>query len=85
MKIGSDYRVFFYGNPWGKAADELGLDRELVIDRVRKLANLVSDAVAKAAAAPDMVDLKRTLPGRLVELVADRAKRCAQLVESSRD
>ena len=55
-----------------------------MIDRVRKLASLVSDAVAEAAAAPDIVALKRTLPGRLVDLVADRAKRCAQLVEFSR-
>jgi serine/threonine-protein kinase HipA len=84
MKIGGDYRVFFYNNPLGKAADELGLDGEVVIDRVRKLANLVADAVAEAAAAPDIVALKRALPARLVDLVADRAKRCAQLVEFSR-
>src|SRR5258708_38115032 len=62
MKIGGDYRVFFYNNPWGKAADELGLDREIVIDRVRKLASVVADAGAGAAAAPPPVALERELP-----------------------
>src|SRR5260221_14279981 len=52
MKIGRDYRVFFYGNPWGKAADELGLDREIVSDRPRKLASGVSGGGGQGAAAP---------------------------------
>ena len=62
------------------------LDREMDADHNRCVITLAGepDAVAEAAAAPDIVALKRTLPGRLVDLVADRAKRCAQLVESSR-
>src|ERR1022692_2760456 len=83
MKIGGDYRVFFYQNTWGKAADEIGVDRDIVIDRVRKLTSRVADAFAEAAAAPDIVALGRVLPGRLVDIIADRAKRCSQLIHPS--
>jgi hypothetical protein len=38
------------------------------------------DAFADAAAAPDIASLKRDLPPRLVDRVAARATRCAQLV-----
>ena len=84
MKIGGDYRVFFYQNTWGKAADELGVSRDDVIHRVRALTDKVAAAFADAATAPDVVALGRTLPGRLVDVIAERAKRCAQLLDANR-
>jgi serine/threonine-protein kinase HipA len=82
MKIGGDYRVFFYQNTWSKAADEIGIDGDAVIDRVRELTSRVADAFADAASAPDIVALQRNLPSKLVDIIADRAKRCAQLIDA---
>jgi serine/threonine-protein kinase HipA len=83
MKIGGDYRVASYGNPWDKAATELGMDRDALIARVRELAAAVADAFADAAASVDVATLGRTLPARLVDRVAERAARCTRLVASS--
>lgn len=78
MEIGGDYRLISYQNTWGKAADEMGIDRDTVIGRVHELTSRVADAFAEAASDPDIIALKRNLPNKLVDLIADRAKRCAQ-------
>jgi serine/threonine-protein kinase HipA len=82
MKIGGDYDIFTYRNPWPRTARELGVDAETLIDRVRDLAARTADAFADAAAAPDVVELKRDLAIRLVDLVAERVTRCVALLES---
>lgn len=82
MKIGGEYDVFTYRNPWPKAAHELGVDAEALIDRVRGLAARAADAVADAAAAPDVADLGRDLASRLVDLVSERVARCVALLDS---
>jgi serine/threonine-protein kinase HipA len=76
MKIGGDYRVFPYRNTWAGAAEDLGLDPERVAERVTDLAARTPDAFADAAAAPEVESLGRSLPGRLVKLVTERAARC---------
>ena len=76
MSIGGDYRVSPVHNRWPAAAKELGLEATYVVDRVRELAMVLPDAFADAANAPDVVDLGRPLPARLVDLVTDRAHRC---------
>ncbi len=81
MKIGGDYRVFWYQNTWPKAAAELGVDRDLILERVQRIARQAGDAISDAAAAQDITALKRRLPSQLVDLVADRAKRCVELLE----
>jgi serine/threonine-protein kinase HipA len=80
MKIGGDYTVFPRRNTWRRAADELGLDQDRVLQRVGGLAARAPDAFGDAASAPDVEALGRTLPADLLELVADRAERCATLV-----
>jgi serine/threonine-protein kinase HipA len=79
MKVGGDYRVYPFHNTWGKAADEMRISKDRALDRVRDLAKCAGDAFADAAAAPDVAGLKRDLPGQLVDLVSDRARRCAML------
>jgi hypothetical protein len=59
----------------------MGIDRDTVIDSVRELTSRVTDAFVEAASAPDVVALRRNLPDRLVDMIADRAKRCAQLID----
>jgi serine/threonine-protein kinase HipA len=80
MKIGGDYRVHPYRNTWDKAAADLGLNAEAVLERVVHLALAAPDAFADAANEPDVVSLDRPLPKRLVDLVADRAKRCLAIL-----
>jgi serine/threonine-protein kinase HipA len=80
MKIGGDYGVYPQRNTWPAAAQELGLDEETLVARVRALAAAAPDAFADAARAPDVEDLGRPLPARLVDLVTNRAARCARLV-----
>ena len=80
MKIGGDYRVFTHRNNWREGAQELTLDTDALVDRVRVLGALVPDVFADAAKATDVEALGRPLPTRLVDLVADRAARCTRLV-----
>ncbi len=84
MKIGGDYRVYPQRNTWPAAAREMGLDNEVLLSRVLELAEVASDAFADASKSPEVTILKRDLPGRLVDLVADRVTRCTELLESPR-
>lgn len=81
MKIGGDYSVYPHRNNWGKAAAEIGIDADIAFHRVRELAGIVTEVFAEAAAAPDVIALKRELPRRLVDIIADRAKRCQKLID----
>jgi serine/threonine-protein kinase HipA len=81
MKIGGDDRVFPYRNTWPGAARDLGLDAEALVARVRELASLAPGAFADAAEAPEIRELDRPLPSRLVDLVSARALRCLRLTE----
>ncbi len=81
MKIGSSYDVFLQRNRWPDAARDLGLDAEALVERARELARIAPDAFADAVSAPDVVALQRELPGRLLDLVADRARRCLELLD----
>jgi serine/threonine-protein kinase HipA len=83
MKLGGDYRVYPERNPWDDAAHELGLDVDSAVERVVILADKAVDAFAAAAAAPEVVALGRPLPSRLVDLVADRVKRCLAVMPES--
>jgi serine/threonine-protein kinase HipA len=80
MKIGGDYGIFPARNRWPAASQELGLDAGALVDRVRELASLAPDAFADAANESDIVELARPLPGRLVDLIADRTARCKSLL-----
>jgi serine/threonine-protein kinase HipA len=82
MKIGGDYGIFPRRNTWPRAADDLGLDEERVLARVGDLAARAPDAFAQAAAAPDVETLRRPLPAQLLDLVAERAQRCAAVLQT---
>jgi serine/threonine-protein kinase HipA len=82
MKIGGDYEVSPYRNTWPDAAHDLGLDPGDLVNRVRDLATLAPDVFADAAKAHDVEELHRPLPGKLVDLVADRSARCRRLTDT---
>jgi serine/threonine-protein kinase HipA len=83
MKIGGDYRVYPWRNTWPAAAQELGLDPDETVQRVDALAARAPDAFADAVSADDVSNLRRDLPGRLVDLVADRVGRCQALLQTA--
>jgi len=80
MKIGTSYDVYLQRNRWPDAARDLGLDAEALVEGARELASIAPDAFADAVSAPDVVALRRELPGRLLDLVAGRARRCLELL-----
>ncbi len=80
MKFGGDFRVSLQGNPWPQTARNLGLDESALADRVGKLAGVAPDAFADAVGAADIVALDRGMPGKLLDVVADRAARSRRLL-----
>lgn len=80
MKIGGEYAVFPMRDPWPKAAAELGMDAEALAARVRDMAGAAPDAFADAAASDDVRALERKGPAKLVDLIAQRAVRCGELI-----
>jgi serine/threonine-protein kinase HipA len=84
MKIGGDYQVHPEHNTWDRAAKELALNVDRALDRVVALAERAPDAFADAANAPEVTALDRPLPTRLVDLVADRVRRCLAVIPTDR-
>jgi hypothetical protein len=78
MKVGGDYDVYPRRNAWPRAAEELGIDADRLVARVRDLADAAPDAFADAAAG--VASLDRTMPAKLVDLVSERARRCTAVV-----
>ena len=80
MKIGRDYALYNYRNPWPKAAADLELEQDRLLGRVLELATLAPDAFSDAAKQTEVAALGRPLPQKLIDLVAERAARCQQLL-----
>lgn len=83
MKVGGDYRLTPYRNPWPAAARELNLDVDRALERVRPLVDAAPAAFADAASDPAVAQLGPPLSSRLVDLVAERAGRCSKLLDGS--
>jgi serine/threonine-protein kinase HipA len=83
MKIGGDYRVYPHLNTWDKAAADLGLNADIVLERVVRLGLAAPDAFADAAKEEYVLTLNRPLPNKLVDLIADRAKRCLAILPTA--
>ena len=84
MKIGSSYDVYPERNRWPDAARDLSLNGDALVDRGRELAQIAPEAFADAVRAPEVVALRRDLPSRLLDLVADRARRCLETMTPTR-
>lgn len=83
MKIGGSYEVYPRRNTWPEAAKDLHLDEDELIAGVRTLADVAPDAFSDAAADPQVEQLGRELPGRLVDLIAERSTHCIRLLDES--
>jgi len=84
MKVGNSYSVYPRHDYWPTAADDLDLDVETLHARVHELAELAPDAFSAAAATPEVEALKSDLPVKLVDLIAERARRCLELLARGR-
>jgi len=80
MKIGGDYSVYPWHNAWPAAAKDVGVDPDRLVNRVDELAAMIPDAFQVAASSADVKKLGRALPDKLVSLVADRARRCRDVL-----
>lgn len=77
MRIGGQYRAArVTADQWRRAAAQLALDEDTVLDRVASLAERLPTAMESAAAEADVAALESPLPQRLLDLVAQR---CAVL------
>ncbi len=77
MRIGGQYLASrVSAERWRKAAAQLDLEADSVLDRVVALAYELPAAMASAAGDPDVVALESPLPQQLVDLVTAR---CAAL------
>lgn len=81
MKVGESYAVYPRRDCWPAAAEDLDLDVEELHARVRELASAAPDAFSAAAGAPEVEALASDLPGRLVDLIAERATRCLEVLD----
>lgn len=83
MKVGKSYAVYPRHDYWPATAKALGLDPEALHARVRGLAEVAPDAFSEAASTPAVEALASDLPARLVDLIADRARRCLELLDGA--
>lgn len=80
MKLGSDYRVVTYRNPWPAVARDLRIDAEALVARARVLCDVAAQCFADAGSTEGVRALRSALPARLADLVAERAGRCARIL-----
>ncbi len=82
MKLGGEYQLNAHGRRnWQRLANQLSLEPEVVVERVRELAGRAPDALADAAADIDVHRIESPLPDRLVDAVALRAKHCRTMLD----
>jgi serine/threonine-protein kinase HipA len=80
MKLGGDYRLYPWHNIWPGAARDLGIDADALTVRVDELTAIAADAFSQAAATEEVRALHRELPGKLISLIADRVRRCRDVL-----
>lgn len=73
MKFGGSYLVTSRtSDMWPRVGKEVGLPAGVVVDRVRTLMDRLPPALSEAARDPSVAAIASTMPGRLVDVVADR-------------
>lgn len=83
MSIGGEYRLdWIAGRHWIRLAQELQLDVDAVMARLRGLAERTPDHFADAGAEDVVRALDSPLPNRLTAAVARRSSECIRLLES---
>jgi serine/threonine-protein kinase HipA len=84
MRVGNNFRVVSYENPWPLFARRVDIDAADVLDRVFELASAAPDAFHDAAHEREVVQLRSPLSRRLVDAVAKRSRECLKLISRGR-
>lgn len=82
MKVGSDYRLLRADrrSAWERAAGQLKLDAGLLVGRAADLAGRAPEAFALAAEQVKAAGIHSDMPAQLVELIAERCRRCVRVL-----
>lgn len=81
MQLGGSYLMTMRSTElWPRVARGLGLPPDLIIERARGLMERLPDAFGDAARESSIVSLESTMPGRLVDRVAERVESCRSTV-----
>lgn len=84
MKVGGKYRIRdITGRSWIKLSEELRLDRDGVIDRVRQMAVRLPKEIETIGTELVATGIKHPLIERLTERIAKRARSCERLIEAA--
>lgn len=81
MKLGGDDRVWPWVNRWPAVAAELGLDVDIVHERVSALCERAPNAFERAAESLDPEVAARPVVERLVDDVAAQCRRCSAILQ----
>jgi serine/threonine-protein kinase HipA len=76
MKFGGGYRVNPGSSPWARLAADLQLPEEEVRLRAARIVAVAPESFSIAADDPAVRGLESSLPQRLTDLVAGRARKC---------
>ena len=76
MKLGRGYELDARPSTWPILARSLGVSPDALTERARNLAVHAPDAFADAVADPSVAPLSSSLPNRLLDAVAVRARQC---------
>ena len=76
MKLGRGYELDARPSTWPILARSLGVSPDALTERARNLAVHAPDAFADAVADPSVTPLSSSLPNRLLDAVAVRARQC---------
>ena len=80
MKVGGEDQLEPPRNTWRAAASELGLPQDALLARVGTLATSAPSAFAAAASDASIASFQSDVIAKLVETVAVRARRCADVL-----
>jgi len=83
MKVGGEYQLLQIGiRQWRKLAKEIRIDADMLIDRLRDMAQQLPDEVSAAQSTARNEGLTHNLLDRLAARMIERAATCAKLLHS---
>lgn len=80
MRVGTEYNLWPPRNTWPRAAGDLGLPPDALVERVRVLAEEAPAAFSAAASEPAIRKLGSPIVAKLVDGVADRSAECRNVL-----
>lgn len=80
MRVGTEYNLWPPRNTWPRAAQDLGLRPDALVERVRVLAEAAPATFSAAASEPAIRKLDSPVIAKLIEGVAERSAECLNVL-----